>query len=234
MGKKVEIKVGQRFGRLTVLQEDSKRDKSGAVYYVCKCDCGTIKSICGIAMRRGVTRSCGCYNMDVIRKEKRVIREPLYHIYAGIRSRCYSKKDPSYHNYGGRGIKMCDEWRSDFYSFQNWAFDNGYKKGLWIDRIDNDGNYEPGNCRWTTAKVQQRNKRTNINATIHGETKCLTEWAEEYDIKPCTILRRWELGWRGEELLKPVDATRSHGQSIKAWWDAHLEEIEKKIKRKRG
>lgn len=100
-----------------------------------------------------------------------------------MKERCYNKRAINYKNYGGRGIVVCDEWLKDNMSFYIWSIKNGYKKGLSIDRIDNNGNYEPSNCRWTTRKEQNRNTRKNVFITYNGETRCLFDWAEQFGIE---------------------------------------------------
>ena len=216
MGKKIEM-VGKRFGRLTVVAESDKRDRSGSVFYRCLCDCGNEKSINGINLRKGVTRSCGCYNREVITKDNPVYKTKLYNIYSSMKGRCNNPNDRSYHNYGGRGISVCKEWNT-FEAFQKWALGNGYSESLWIDRIDNDKGYSPDNCRWSTPKEQQNNKRTCRYITIDGVTKSLTMWAEEAGINPSTLKRRIELGWEKEDLFKPVDKSRSHSEAIKQFY----------------
>lgn len=213
MGKKINLK-GQRFGRLIVLEETTSRDIGGNVIWKCKCDCGKIVCTSSQNLRKGFTQSCGCYNHDLITKENPKYKKKLYFIYHSMKSRCYNPNDRASHNYGARGIKLCDEWHS-FEEFEKWALSNGYKQGLWIDRIDNDGDYAPSNCRWVTPKEQQNNKRTNHYITINNDTKTIQEWAEISGIKPMTITRRIKLGWENEDLLKPVNARYNHSLEIK-------------------
>lgn len=213
MGKKVEM-IGSQYGMLTVISESKRRTSNGGIYYICKCGCGNMKEISGDALRSGATVSCGCYNKIKSKKDNPVRKLPLYSIYRGMKRRCRNSKDKAYKNYGMRGIDIHPAWNS-FDAFRKWSEENGYKKGLWLDRIDNDKGYAPDNCRWTTPKEQQNNKRTNIYLTIGGETKTLTEWAEDSGIKPCTLKRRLELGWRTEDLLKAVDKRYSHSLEIK-------------------
>ena len=125
----------------------------------------------------------------------------LFRIYSSMKQRCYCKSAKDYHNYGLRGIRVCDEWKSDFMSFYNWAMSNGYSEELSIDRIDNNGDYEPSNCRWATVKEQARNRRTNKNTSINGITKTAIEWAEISGIKKETLMSRLRYGWSGEKLL---------------------------------
>lgn len=99
-------------------------------------------------------------------------------MWRGIKLRCYNKNSKRYKDYGGRGVAVCDKWKNDFMNFYDWAINNGYSDNLTIDRINNEGNYEPNNCRWVTIKQQSRNRRSNRNITINGETHCLSEWCE--------------------------------------------------------
>lgn len=114
----------------------------------------------------------------------------LYCIFGAVKSRCYNKNNKRYKDYGGRGIAVCDEWKDDFMSFYNWAILNGYNDTLTIDRIDVNGNYEPSNCRWVTPKQQARNRRSNRNYTINGETHCLKEWCEIVGLNYRTVQYR--------------------------------------------
>lgn len=109
--------------------------------------------------------------------------------------RCENPKGASYHNYGGRGITICPLWRNDFTAFCEWARTHGYRQGLSIDRIDNDGDYSPDNCRFVGAKEQARNRRTNHIISFQGETKTLIEWAETIDMHPHTLQKRLASGW---------------------------------------
>lgn len=130
------------------------------------------------------------------------IHTRLYKILHKIKFRCYNPKYPQYHYYGGRGIKMCQEWLDSFDAFKEWALSNGYDESLSIDRIDVNGDYEPGNCRWATAKQQSRNKRNNIMIFHDGETKCLAEWCEKYNLNYPTILKRIrQHGWDKEKAI---------------------------------
>jgi hypothetical protein len=114
----------------------------------------------------------------------------LYRIWDGLRRRCNDPKAASYKSYGGRGIKVCPEWDNDFQSFYEWAMANGYEEDLTIDRINNDGNYEPNNCRWVTPKEQAKNKRNTPYVTYNGMIKTQREWDNYFGLRPGTINKR--------------------------------------------
>lgn len=132
----------------------------------------------------------------------------LRYIWHGMRRRCCDPKHSSYYSYGGRGIKVCDEWQ-DYVQFARWALNNGYAENLKIDRIDNDGNYEPENCRWVTEKQQHCNRQNSRFATINGIKKTITEWAADYGQDPNTVFTRINKGMSIEEALSK--RTHRHG-----------------------
>lgn len=124
----------------------------------------------------------------------------LWNIWHNMIQRCSNKNHGSYKNYGGRGISVCHEW-NDYELFAMWAFESGYADNLTIDRIDNNGNYEPSNCRWATMKEQICHRRNSRNITINGITKTLKEWAIEYGINPKTVYYRVNRGMDAVEAL---------------------------------
>jgi hypothetical protein len=132
-------------------------------------------------------------------------QDRLYGVWCAMKERCYNPNNKSYSRYGGRGISVCDEWRKDFSLFAEWAESNGYIKGLTIDRIDGNGNYCPENCRWATTAQQNRNYSRNHMITYNGETKCVTDWADQYGINRTTLLLRLKSGKPLEEVFKKED-----------------------------
>ena len=186
--------IGQKFGKLTVLKRTanyvSKNGTTKRVQWLCRCDCGKEIVVASNNLTRGHTQSCGC-----IRKEKQFFihglrHTKIYNVWNNIRQRCNNPNVKCYSRYGGRGIKVCNEWQNDFLTFYEWAIQNGYKEGLSIDRIDNNGNYEPCNCRWVDNKTQSNNRRSNHFITYNGETHTVAEWSRKTGIKSTTLFER--------------------------------------------
>lgn len=194
--QKKAIHIGDRFGKLTVVE--TLGSVNGDVVWKCMCDCGKEHNVTTKALNFGQVKSCGClkHEAGILKRKYNKRDRKLYFRWLNIRERCYNPNNPAYKNYGGRGIKMCAEWKADFYAFRDWAIENGYNDFLSIDRIDNDKDYSPDNCRWTTVKVQSNNRRSNRFIEIDGIKKTLSEWCNEYNIKYSTVQKRlYKYGW---------------------------------------
>lgn len=197
--------TGRKFGRLTVI-EFYGCNKYGQPIWSCQCDCGTIKQITSSDLRSGSTLSCGCLWQERIREAKithGMSQSRIYAEYRDMKSRCYNEKAHNYKYYGGRGIKMCDKWRDDIHEFYNDVsiLPNFGEKGYTLDRIDNDGNYEPGNVRWATSKEQNNNRRPRVIKHMYeynGEIRPLIEISTETGIPYSTLLNRLQRGWEPE------------------------------------
>lgn len=194
--------VGQQFGRLTVIRLDGKTS-NGNAKWLCRCDCGNLKSVGSYALRSGNTQSCGC-----IQQEQRTLgpkthgesKASLYKLWGGMRVRCNERFAEKYPIYSGRGIKVCDEW-SKYEAFRDWALSHGYHEGLTIDRIDVNGDYEPTNCRFITLKEQQNNRRNNHLLTFRGKTQTMSQWADEVGLKYKCLEHRINRGWSVDDAL---------------------------------
>lgn len=190
--------VGKTFSDWFVLQETNKRKKHNeTIYYLCKCKCGRIQMVDGYSLRAGISKYClSCKNRKNSKNSFRYKSIRIYNIYQGMISRCYNTKNKSYKNYGGRGIKVCSEWLNNRMLFYEWAINSGYKDNLSIDRINNDGNYEPCNCRWATRQQQGNNTRQNRHITYKGKTMTLAEWARALNMSQAKLkyrLDNWDL-----------------------------------------
>ena len=201
MAKKFNL-VGQTFGRLTVIMATDQR-KNGYVLWLCKCECQNEVLVRTGDLTSFNTQSCGCYKRErtceahTIHGESGSNRTLLYRVWSSMLNRC---SDKTQKNYGGRGIKVCEEWRA-FIAFRDWALEHGYRKGLEIDRIDNDGDYCPENCRWVTHSDNQRNTRRTRWETINDKTKSLAEWCEINSMSYEVVYQRLVRGWNVVDAL---------------------------------
>lgn len=195
--------TGQRFGRLTVIERDETIKNH--IRWRCKCDCGKEIVAYKSSLDAGRTKSCGCLRASVAKAKATrhgKSESRLYNIWIGMKTRCYNEGSLRFRDYGGRGITMCDEWLYNFKAFYEWAISNGYREDLTIDRIDNDGNYEPSNCRWVGWTEQQNNRRNNHVISLLGETHTMKEWSVIVGIPYHTLARRINAsGWSIERAL---------------------------------
>lgn len=206
MSKTVDL-TGQKFGRLTAIKIVGKKRDNNA--WLCHCDCGKETIVAEYALICGGTKSCGCWKIEMFVERATThgkSKTRLYNIYKSMKARCYNPNTSRYDIYGGRGIKVCDEWRINYQSFYDWAMANGYDEtaprgACTIDRIDVNGNYEPSNCRWISSSTQSLNKRNNHLITYNGETLSLSEWEKKTGIRGTTIRFRITNGWDIEKAL---------------------------------
>jgi hypothetical protein len=195
--------VGQRFERWTVLQLGERAGSHPAA--LCVCDCGTERIVRTELLRIGKSKSCGCYR-DAAATTHGRSHTSMHNIWLAMRRRCYLPSDGSYERYGGRGIKVCDRWQI----FENFLADMGERPSdkHSIERENNEGNYEPGNCIWAVKLVQANNTRSNVYYTLDGETLTLAQWARKCGMNYKTVHARIKRGWSLERALLPrfVDA----------------------------
>lgn len=207
--------TGKRFGRLTALYRDSS--KQGKVYWICNCDCGNQTSVYASKLNIGETKSCGCIRKEMLsarRKKHGFTKTTLHNAWINMKTRCNNPTHNEYERYGGRGITYCKDWEK-FENFMKWSLDNGFqeikdKNGrnlLSLDRINNDGNYEPSNCKWSTRIEQARNKCSNVNYEYNGKIYCLTSLAEISAVSLDSIRRRIRSGWSVEDAVNTPSKT---------------------------
>lgn len=194
--------MGKRFQALEVV-EPAGVNSNGEALWRCVCDCGKQRIATGVGLRKGLLRSCGCEN-----KPRPIVhglfRTPEYRTLMGMIARCTNEKNQRYPEYGGRGITVCERWMNSMAAFYA---DMGRRPSALhsIERINNDGNYEPGNCRWATQKEQCRNRRTTVLHAAHGKSLTLPEWSEVLGVKEITLRKRLRAGWPSERVFTASD-----------------------------
>ena len=204
--------AGKRYGKLVALQDVGRASDRQALWK-CRCDCGNFKTVKGRDLRCGDVKSCGCIHKNY---GSRNSKTRLYRIWSAMKARCYNPKNKSYALYGGRGIKICAEWKSDFLAFKQWALSSGYASELSIDRIYSSGNYCPENCRWATATEQGNNTRRNHAVTWGGKTQNISQWERELGFKRGVLVSRICRGWSVEKAFStPPYTAEDCGGAIK-------------------
>lgn len=218
MGKVIDL-VGQRFGRLTVLAfEKLKVFPSGkrCAVWRCKCDCGAVVCAKADALKQGHTTGCGCRQKEQLAERARRLGKmrtvhgmegtQIYHVWRGMKNRCCNPNSEKYKNYGARGIKVCDEWKDDFQAFFDYVskLEPFGEEGFSLDRIDVNGDYAPGNVKWSTAKEQARNRRNNLLVEYNGRIMTVAQAAQESGIRASVLygrIRRYGIDY--EKLFMP-------------------------------
>ena len=194
MGAAVDL-TGQRFVRWLVIARGEPLTKDRRPTWLCKCDCGTEKTVLGASLKNGDSKSCGCFSTDKLRALSTthgMTLTPEHISWKAMMARCRNENRKDYPEYGGRGIVVCERWLK----FENFFADMGPKPspGHSLDRIDANGNYEPGNCRWATASAQQRNKRNSVLISFNGLTLSAADWADRLGISRKVICQRVRQG----------------------------------------
>lgn len=202
--------IGQKFNRLTVV--GILKDTTGQTVWKCKCDCGNYVERLAKNIKHGEFKSCGCISKEL--QENGHCNDRLYCVYHDMVERCYYEGHASYKNYGGRGIRVCDEWRSNYLTFKAWAYSHGYDENAafgdcTIDRIEVNGNYEPSNCRWVDSATQAANKRPRSEwkprkvkkYRVFGELKSVAEICKEYSVSEPFLRHRLKGGMSLEQAI---------------------------------
>ena len=211
--------IGRKYGSLTVVDYATKHNGIEDTYWICKCDCGNIVEVNGDSLNKGrVVRCKQCPkpkgNDSPVFKHG-LTNSRLMRIWTDIKARCYNPNEKAYKNYGGRGVKMCDEWRNNSKSFFYWALNNGYNETLTIDRINTNGNYEPSNCRWVDRKTQCNNQRNNHYVEYKGERLTISQLAEKYGLKKHRVVSRLLWGWSIEDAVELPKGYRHKENQLK-------------------
>ena len=217
MGRPAIDLTGQKFNKLTVLERDwSYPTGAGkSVYWKCLCDCGNITIVRGSNLKNGSVKSCGCRIYKSHNATHNMSKTRIYREWASIKNRCYNKNNKSFKDYGGRGIKVCNEWLNSFETFKEWAYSNGYEDNLTIERKDVDGDYCPSNCTWIPFNEQQRNRKICYSFEYHGRKQDLSSWCKELNLPYKNIHNRiYKLGWSFDRAIsEPVHIEKRNNKN---------------------
>lgn len=196
--------IGKKKNKLTVVGLADKSPADKKWYIKCVCDCGNTVEVLPYQFEKGIIKSCGCLRKNSPNYKDGRTKHSLYSLWKTMIDRCENPEHHKYKQYGLRGIKVCSEWH-DFWCFVRWSDSiGGRPQGYTLDRINNNGNYEPSNCRWATSKQQSHNRTSNKIIEYNGVSKPLCEWANDLGIKPKTLASRLAKGWDIEKALNPI------------------------------
>lgn len=212
--RRITITAGQRFGQLTATGRTEYRGRS-TLFVEVICDCGSpTRWARWHHLSKGCSRSCGCGVVKAARAHGEY-NTHLYQVWADIKQRCLNPKNRSYGGYGGRGITICGEWAANYEAFRDWALTSGFSDDLQIERKNNNGNYEPSNCKWATRIEQANNVRSNQRIEHDGVSKTIAEWARCVGISHITLRGRLASGWSvADALSKPARDASVHHNGI--------------------
>ena len=222
MGKYIDL-TGQRFGRL-VCVKDVGRSKNRQALWLCMCDCGENTIVVSTNLTSGHTKSCKCLQADIVKKrstthgfsrDENGTPKRLYTAWLNMKSRCSNPANPAYKNYGGRGITICNKW-SKYENFHKWAMSNGYKNNLTIERMNNNGNYEPDNCTWIPRTEQPKNTRATRFIDYFGKKKTIAEWGRILNMSRSLLYWRLKKYSIEKALTTPIRRRQNAVETINA------------------
>jgi hypothetical protein len=209
--------TGYRSHRL-VVQDEFERKEFGnkmRTFWKCLCDCGNIYWAESYNIKTKIAKSCGCINKSGQSNTKHgMANSKLYRVWYSMKQRCINPKVPAYKWYGRRGIHVCESWDTDFLSFVYWSLSNGYEEGLTLDRINNDGNYEPSNCRWVTFKVQSNNRSTNKFIEYNNKRLTYKQWSQELGVRYEILKDKSNNGKTLDTIIKEEEKFKKYKQSV--------------------